>query len=49
MSVLWDQRAAARADLIESINRSFEAAFGTGPLINALLEKDVSSQYYCAN
>jgi len=38
MSMLWDQRAAARANFIESIDRSFEAALGTGPLINALLE-----------
>jgi hypothetical protein len=36
--MLWDQRAAARANFIESIDRSFEAALGTGPLINALLE-----------
>jgi hypothetical protein len=49
MFMLWDQRAAARANFIESVYRSFETAFGTCALVDTLLEHYVSKQYRSAN
>jgi hypothetical protein len=45
----WDQRAATRANFIESVYRSFETAFGTSALVDALLEHHVSNQDRSAN
>jgi hypothetical protein len=45
----WDQRAATRADFIESIDGRFETTFGTGALVDALLNHDVSNQDHSAN